>query len=202
MTFYVSPSGLTIFFNCPAQFRYKQQWKSLAPTPQFFLDGTHAHQAMEGTMNPESSRASDKYFERLHDMEKDLGYEVLHRELRQKVPLGNDIMLVRVIDAVVLYEGVPMLVDYKTATWPWRRLASGIAPKGSGFQPAAYLIPPEELPEGLDEWPTRIAFLVAAKNPLSQHLTTSLLNRMAESSMQSPKLQYLRGQLLNPLPPG
>ena len=163
MTFHISPSGINSFYTCPAQFRYNQQWQSIAPTAQHLLNGTHAHKAMEGTVDPDASKQAMRYFKQLYEMEKKMNYEVLYREVRQKIPLGDDIILVRVIDAIVMLNGVPTLVDYKTSAWPWPRLASGIAPKGSGFQPAAYLVPPTELPEELDEWPTQILFLVASQ---------------------------------------
>ena len=81
------------------------------------------------------------------------------RELRQYVPLTNEITLVRVVDVLARQRRRGVLIDLKTASSDWETVG-GLAPKGSGFQAAGYLIPPVD-PSPYKKWPTRIDFLVA-----------------------------------------
>jgi len=162
---YISPTGLSNFFSCPAKYRFNQQWRPVE-TQTFFLDGTHAHELMTGEMPDSVSPQALRYYEDLLAMEKGADYIVLHRELRQKVHIREDVVLVRVIDAIVEHKRGYGLVDYKTANYPWFVISNGDAPASMGFQAVAYLMRPDVLPEGLDEWPDTILFHVASQKGL------------------------------------
>lgn len=58
---------------------------------------------------------------------------------------------------------VPVLLDYKSANWPWKT-ENGITSKALGFQTTMYLIPPSQDKDlgPFDVWPSTMDYLVAA----------------------------------------
>ena len=160
MTFYISPSRLSSFYTCPASYQYRMNWER-KELPPAIRDGIAAHQMLSDEVPERMTSRARSFFEALSSMRREGGYEILASEVRQEIPLGDDIILVRVIDAIAKLNGVPILVDYKTATWPWKAIdGTGLYPKAMGFQAVAYLIPPPD-PSPLKRWPEKIDFLVA-----------------------------------------
>lgn len=160
--FYVSITSMNSFYTCHAQYNFRQRWNS-KETAQFFIDGKHAHEALEGIIPETMSMDALSYYNKLLKLRESLGYDVFETEVRQEVQLSKDpdIRLIRVVDGIAELDGKVVLVDYKTASYPWKEITKGLAGKGNTFQAPAYLIPPFEG----EEWADEIHFLVA---PLRQ----------------------------------
>lgn len=165
--FHVSPSGLSSFFDCPAKYMYGRTYR-LKEISSELKDGLDVHRLMAGQPRDyvyPSVRAA-KLQQALIHHEKEMGLSVVKREYSQRFPLTRTIDLVRIIDALAHDSEGPLLVDYKTANRMWSLTRSGygdIAPKGAGWQSAAYLtVPPT--PEPYKKWPSRICYLVASDN--------------------------------------
>jgi CRISPR/Cas system-associated exonuclease Cas4 (RecB family) len=175
VTHYISASKLNSFFQCPAQYAYSRTYEPLTKD-KFLEDGTAAHALLAGERPAKLTVRARAFYEQLQLLYKEGGYTPLwldendkpRVEMRQVVALGKKLKLVRVIDALANVDGEAVLIDYKTAVWPWRKLRDGKVPAGvnpvpqsMGFQATAYLIPPDE-PTPF-KWPTRIDFLVASE---------------------------------------
>ncbi len=171
MTFRISASKLNAYYSCPAQFDFGRRLEPL--TKDVFLqDGNDAHLLMAGGKPETLSPRARSFYEQLTSLYHSCGYMPLWEakgkpvvELKQELALTPNIQLVRIIDAFAMDKsGEAVLIDYKTAVWPWRTIGDA---KGNpvaqamGFQAAAYLIPPVE--PAPFKWPTRIDFLVASE---------------------------------------
>ena len=173
MTFFISASKLNSFFSCPAQYDYGRR---LAPlTKDMFLeDGSAAHRLLAKELPGKLTPRARSFYEQLKLMYDEKGYAPLWVEegklvveKKQLVTLYKGVKLVRVIDAFATVDGEYVLIDWKTAVWPWRGLSDtksplgGPVPAAMGFQATAYLMPPDD--PAPFPWPTRIDFLVASE---------------------------------------
>lgn len=177
--FYVSASALNSFYSCMAQWDFGRRLEPLFKD-NFLEDGSAAHAMMEGKVPTKFSIRARSFYEQLIALYEERGYTPLwvedgkpKAEVRQVVTLNKNLRLVRVIDAFAkTKEGEPVLLDWKTAVWPWRPITlPGVkplpdlnpVPQSMGFQAAAYLITPDDPKSVPFEWPTRIDFLVASE---------------------------------------
>lgn len=102
------------------------------------------------------------------------------REQYQRVTWAG-ITFRRIIDAggEISY-GDPVLIDYKTATWPWET-KGGMTAKASGFQGTIYLLPPADLGP-FTRWPEMMDYLVAPERGQDQ-IFTYMRNEADESNL-------------------
>lgn len=158
-----SPSALSKFFTCPAQYTYSRKYRPIETADWLGL-GLQVHAMMEGEKIENPEYRAIKLAGELKRMRDVMEYEILEQEAYQIVPFrGHEID--RRIDAIAKRKDKYVLIDWKTAGKEWTYYEKGgqlVAPKGAGFQAAAYLIPPEE--HNLPAWPDEIHFIVA---PLS-----------------------------------
>lgn len=167
VTVTISPSALGNYFVCPAKFRYSREYRWLGPEPDYFKLGHEVHGLMDGSLTAAQVRpAAVLQAKRLLALEQSLGLKPLRRELSQSVVLCG-LTLNRRVDVAALdvHDESPVIVDYKTASSPWETVTSEygpVAPKGMGFQPISYLLPPTEGENPYGEtWAWRMEFLVA-----------------------------------------
>lgn len=167
--FRVSASALDKFFQCPAKYAFSRKLRPKDTKP-WFVWGREAHQMMEGVELEDPEFISQRYYHKLKKLKEDRGYEIIDHEIEQVVDLTDEIELVRKIDALAVRNGEYVLVDWKTASSEWLEIQMEgytIAPKGSGFQAAAYVWPAgdDALAEyGLDHWPEQIDFVAAFRD--------------------------------------
>lgn len=170
----ISASGMNSFFTCPMAYWLGTQYRP-AKTPQHFIDGSSVHKLMEGKEAPEASQRAKEYYQTLKETQEkwDILIDPAHHEIEQIFEIYPGINLHRIIDAIGFVNSVPVLIDWKTSSSLdyWDKVSqawiqsgySSIAPKASGFQALAYLLPPpKEMLKalGLDSWPQTIYFVV------------------------------------------
>ena len=166
--FYVSASQLMMFLGCPAKYAYTRSWKYEGAKSWWLQDGIDAHALLAGE-NVQCSARALRLVNAVKRHLKKQKYEIVDREVRQLIQLGEGIVLQRTIDAFAMQDGRPVLLDYKFVTKPWEVIdETNITPKAWSLQAAAYLIPPED-PFPFDEWPMRMVFIVADNNKIHEH---------------------------------
>lgn len=162
----LSASAMEAYFQCPRKLLMASRWQGTQmATAQ--RDGLDAHSLMAGDLCPHASPTACAYAETLTDLALANGITVNHHEVLQTFEIGDDVIFKRIIDGIGEYQGVPVLIDWKTAKkgeWPsFHHNRKKYVPKARGFQAVAYLIPPppEELERlGLDAWPEQILFVI------------------------------------------
>jgi len=162
--FYESISGLGNFFGCARKYKLAKEWRALKVKPWLEL-GSQVHALMDNKVPNECWPKAIRIAERLVEAEKDYGFKVLEREVKETVTLAKGLKLVRIIDVVGEYQGEPVLLDYKVPNKPWYTI-NRQRPKAMGFQPPAYLF---KRPE------KKMYFLVAPADdsPVKAHLYES-----------------------------
>jgi CRISPR/Cas system-associated exonuclease Cas4 (RecB family) len=149
--------------------------------PSWVQDGDKIHKALAGYMKPsELSPMQEKAFLGMQAFEKEMGYEIKQRELKQYFPLAPAIDGVRVIDGVGELQGNPVLIDYKFPVKPskWEH-KFGVSSKARGFQSYLYLFYPYEFS---GDWPVRIDFLVHPKSIYPVLKEASKMDEVVESA--------------------
>jgi CRISPR/Cas system-associated exonuclease Cas4 (RecB family) len=99
-----------------------------------------------------------KIAKRLKALEVGLGITVFERERKEEIDIGG-VKFVRIIDGLANDEEGGLLVDYKTASWPWDVVETEdgyFAPKAHTIQTPAYLYNPSD-----DDRPERLVYLIA-----------------------------------------
>lgn len=160
--FVIHQSDLNAYFDCPARYRLTHKWSPLVPPAPLRIGG-QTHKLLEG-LDPEQIESLDpaavRFYERLRQLESDHGYKIIAREVHQIIPIAPGVLLDRRLDALAKTDtGLRVVLDYKTATWPWstyHTTQGEVAPKAMGFQAPGYLIPPPD-----EDWPARMDFIVA-----------------------------------------
>lgn len=138
--FIISASGLAKFFTCPRQYLLSRMYQPRF-VPEWMELGSMVHSILEtgevppGKLGAEASTIAG----RISSTVQTEGYDLRDTEVKQFVPLTEGITLVRVLDAIGYRHGIPVVVDYKVPVRPWETVGQK-APKGSGFQAAAYLV--------------------------------------------------------------
>jgi len=178
---YISPTGLQSWLECPAKLWYSQAWERRKQEDNF---GSQAHRHMESGTLFDAKKDFPKVepiLRKLRELEKQLGYTVLGREVEQTWEMFSGVVFKRILDAVVrLPTGRLAIVDYKSSSKPWKTIKDGrgeaVAPKARTLQAAGYVLPP---PEGVDltnfckieplvlkhnTWPDRVLFLNAPES--------------------------------------
>lgn len=172
---YISPSGISSFFSCPAQFYFRQNWKVRYPKDNL---GSIVHRALEQDKPPEDKEAR-KLYSRLKELIRVRQIKILGREIREQFEWSADILFTRIFDVIGKQAGKIVLVDYKTANRPWETV-EGIYPQTRGIQAASYLYNPgkeiecssnRDIPEY--NQPSQLFFLVASKYGAPQFVECS-----------------------------
>lgn len=163
----ISQSVMEAYFQCPARVEYMSQWRSTCPSPAL-RDGTDTHALLAGEHVPEASPTAVAYYESLFELAALNGIEVWKHEHVQEFLLEEGIWFKRIIDGIGLWQGRPVIIDWKTSSkGPWPYFRNGrdkVVPKGKAFQAVGYLIPPPRAEVdrfGLDEWPDTFVFVVS-----------------------------------------
>lgn len=168
--FVVSNSGLRQFYSgCPAKYTfYKKYNLAILPPPLIF--GLQVHKMVEEGL-PQPHKTNMAVYEiasKLLRMVKKLGYKIIDQEIDHLAPLTDDIWVAGRIDAVAELEGEPVLIDFKTGAYGWkkRRLETGeiVYFQAMGTQGTIYTTPPI----GSDAWPDRLDYLLASSNGRTQ----------------------------------
>ena len=119
---------MSSFFTCPAQFQYRKAWKKVGTLAKALRDGSAAHSVMEGKTPLKMSARATRYAHSLQELRQ--GYRIVASEQKQFVPIEGGIVLVRIIDALALLDDdTPVLIDYKTAEWPWKSIEGTKVPQ-------------------------------------------------------------------------
>jgi hypothetical protein len=176
MTFYVSPTTVSKFFDCPAAYEYGTKFWYNGPEDPNFAFGTWVHSMLETGDIPEPETEGMRLVEpteitvarRIRNRVNMAGYEIIDGEILEGVDLGDDVIMRRKIDAYALLNGKPVLIDYKTSKDKWFSLR-GVVPQAIGIQAEAYLIPPTNPDNNPFQhlnlpWPEEIHFIVGKKN--------------------------------------
>jgi len=183
---YISPTGLQSWLECPAKLWYSQAWERREQEDNF---GSQAHRHMESGTPFDAKKDFPKVepiLRKLRELEMQLGYTVLGREVEQTWEMFPGVMFKRILDAMVrLPAGRFAIVDYKSSSKPWKVIRgcvtkrgktvelSDIAPKARTLQAAGYTLPPPKdctfmSPNGFtllsSEWPDRVLFLNAPES--------------------------------------
>jgi len=152
---YISPTGLQAWLECPAKLRYSQAWERKEQEDNF---GSQAHRHMENNTPFNAKKDFPKVepiLRKLRELENQLGYTVLGREVEQSWELFPNVVFKRILDAVVrLPTGRLAIVDYKSSSKPWKTFKNKggeqVAPKARTLQAAGYMLPPPEDAPSLD----------------------------------------------------
>ena len=149
---YISATSMSDFLSCPMKFNLRQTWRVKEPSDNL---GLQVHRAMEQDKEPEDKQAKI-FYRQLRDLLHLNQIRIISREARAQFEFRPGVLLTRVLDVVGTMQGKPVVVDYKTADWPWMEV-EGIAPQAQAIQAAVYLygIKPN--------WPSTLAFLVVNK---------------------------------------
>lgn len=176
----ISHSKLQQFLSgCPAKVKFYEKYnmKKMPPALDF---GIRVHSMIEeGLPNPhpepDEVLAHDTA-ERLLNLVEKKGYVILDQEVRHLARLTDDIQVFGIIDAIASLDGEPVLVDFKTGAYGWKKTKTAhgeiVVPKASGFQGAIYLTKP--YPESTSDywdggvWPGEMHYLLAPKNGTTQ----------------------------------
>ena len=175
---YISPTGLQSWLECPAKLWYSQAWERRKQEDNF---GSQAHRHMESGTPFDAKKDFPKVepiLRKLRELENQLGYTVLGREVEQTWEMFSGVVFKRILDAVVrLPTGRLAIVDYKSSSKPWKtvkdRHGESVAPKARTLQAAGYVLPPPEAAEFIvipggtvryDNWPDRVLFLNAPES--------------------------------------
>jgi CRISPR/Cas system-associated exonuclease Cas4 (RecB family) len=147
---YLSATAITDFLGCPYKFKLRSMWGIKEPVDNL---GLRVHRAMQDGVAPSDMTAA-RLYKQLNFLLKENNISVQEKEKRYADSLNSGIVFTRVLDVVGNVSKVPVIVDYKTASWPWD-IVEGIVPQARTIQAAAYL-----MPMGYVNWPTMLYFLV------------------------------------------
>ena len=156
----LSASALDYFFSCPGKLLMSSSYDPVEMS-QPLVDGIHTHRLLAGESVPEASEAAVGYYESLFELAATYEIDVAAHEVEQVFQLEEGLWYKRIIDGVGTWQGLPVLIDWKTSAkgpWPYFRGDNRrkIIPKSLTFQAVSYLIPPpdEEIQRlGLASWP-------------------------------------------------
>jgi CRISPR/Cas system-associated exonuclease Cas4 (RecB family) len=156
--FIISATAMNRFWQCPYMYLLSRKMRPIS-VPSWVVDGDKIHKALAGFIEPkELSYQQEKAYSGMKTFEKEMGYAIKDRELKQYFEITPEIDGVRVLDGVGELRGEPVLIDYKfpvkSSQWEHK---FGVASKARGFQAYLYLFEPYEY---VGDWPTRIDFLV------------------------------------------
>jgi CRISPR/Cas system-associated exonuclease Cas4 (RecB family) len=172
----MSPSGMSAYFTCPRRLYYQMRWRA-TKVDKALSDGTDAHLLMQGKKLGYVNVRAQIFARKLRDL---MGkrYTLVPRwqEKSMLLPgLNGQVGIKHTIDTLATYEPSPaddhepLVLDYKTGTWPWHtefRRKRTISAKAQGsFQSVAYTHP-RDLPKTypFKEWPDEIHYLNAPDN--------------------------------------
>jgi len=189
----VSPTALNAFDTCKYRFYLSRKIEPITEEiPDYFRRGLEVHGLMDGSVLPSDAGADSlDMFHRLDQFEQSLGLLPIRRELTQKfiVPGHPNLLFTRRVDMLAYTPaGEAVIVDYKTASRPWKKLkleGKEVQPSARRWQSAGYLFPPP--PEFLEEldletWPTELWYLVvpATRNARPQRFVVKWTAEMGK----------------------
>lgn len=195
---YLSASALSAYFACPAKYEYGLRWEALE-TPVAIQDGLDAHAILAGERVEKPSARARSFANRARELYEGLGYRPLLvdgrpiREVKQRISLPKSAVLSRIIDHIAIdpADGKPVIVDWKTGTWPWHSDAFA-TPQSMGFQAVIYTLPPAAADFlGLDEWPRRISFFSVPEKGENKVYTYEPTEEDEKNLWQAVKLMRL-----------
>jgi len=168
--FIVSNSGLKQFFSgCPAKWTFYKKY-SLAVPPKPLAFGIAVHEAVEeGLSQP---HYEDPYVyeiaSKMLRVLKNRGYKIIDREINHLAPLTKDIWVAGRIDLVAELDGLPVLVDWKTAARNWSKIKTEDGevhfPQDETIQGTIYTTPPPRA----SAWSDDLHYIVVPRNGVSK----------------------------------
>ena len=149
---------------------YKKYTRKKMSRPMKF--GIEVHELLsEGIpVDPTNDLLAWERAKTLELMADKLGYVILDREVKHIAPLTKDIQVFGVIDVLAELDGVPVLIDWKTAARTWKTIKTErgevVVPKAAGFQGPIYLTTPHpgstsDYWGGGGVWPSELHYLLA-----------------------------------------
>jgi CRISPR/Cas system-associated exonuclease Cas4 (RecB family) len=155
---FVSATGITDFLSCPYKFKLRQMWRVKESKDNL---GLIVHRALQEDKEPQEAQAK-AFYKQLKELMHVNQIRIKYKERKERFEIIPGVIFTRVMDVIGTEKGEPVIVDYKTADWPWEEVW-GHSPQTRGIQAAAYLYP------GCNKsWPNKITFLVVNKRSRSQ----------------------------------
>ncbi len=163
---FVSATGITDFLSCPYKFKLRQMWRVKESKDNL---GLIVHRALQEDKEPQEAQAKS-FYKQLKELMHVNQIRIKYKERKERFEIIPGVTFTRVMDVIGTEKGEPVIVDYKTADWPWEEVW-GHSPQARGIQAAAYLYPPSGVQKAditSRLWPNQITFLVVNKRSRPQ----------------------------------